>query len=46
MNRFEKAMHEGRRNTGELSNEQLNEYWLETQRQMFGESVKLSERLT
>jgi len=44
MNRFEKAMHEGRRSKGELSGEQLNEYWLETQRQMFGESVTLTEQ--
>ncbi|MGB3224916.1 MAG: M3 family oligoendopeptidase [Desulforhopalus sp.] len=43
MNRFEKLMHEGRRKYGELSNEQLSEYWLSTQRAMFGDSVNLSD---
>ncbi|MEK6201068.1 MAG: M3 family oligoendopeptidase, partial [Desulfobulbaceae bacterium] len=41
MNRFEKLMHEGRRDKGELSSELLSEYWLQTQRQMFGDSVNL-----
>ena len=41
MNRFEKLMHEGRRDKGELSSELLSEYWLQTQRQMFGDSVTL-----
>lgn len=44
MNRFEKAMHEGRRKQGELSGEQLNGFWLETQGQMFGNSVTLTEQ--
>jgi oligoendopeptidase F len=43
MNRFEQLMHEGRRKHGELSSEQLSEYWLSTQRAMFGNSVNLSE---
>ncbi len=43
MNRFEKLMHEGRRKHGELSSEQLSEYWLSTQRAMFGDSVNLSD---
>lgn len=43
MNRFETAMHEGRRQRGELSSQQLSEYWLQTQRDMFGESVTLTE---
>lgn len=43
MNRFEDKMHEGRRNHGELSSEQLNDYWLTTQRAMFGDSVNLTE---
>ncbi|MDO5675498.1 MAG: M3 family oligoendopeptidase [bacterium] len=43
MNRFEKAMHEGRRNQGELSAEQLSQFWLETQGAMFADSVTLSE---
>jgi oligoendopeptidase F len=41
MNRFEKRMHEGRRDKGELSSEFLSEYWLQTQHQMFGDSVTL-----
>ncbi len=44
MNRFEKAMHEGRRVKGELSGAQLNEYWLDTQGEMFGDSLTLSEQ--
>lgn len=43
MNRFEQAMHQGRREQGELSSEQLSGYWLETQRQMFADSVTLTE---
>ncbi|NLZ16962.1 MAG: M3 family oligoendopeptidase [Desulfobulbaceae bacterium] len=43
MNRFEKAMHEGRRNCGELSAEQLSSFWLESQKAMFADSVQLSE---
>jgi len=42
MNRFEQLMHEGRRNHGELSSEKLSEYWLTTQRAMFGDTVHLS----
>ena len=41
MNRFEHMMHEGRRNHGELSSEKLSEYWLTTQRAMFGNTVHL-----
>ncbi len=43
MNRFEQAMHNGRREKGELSSEQLSEYWLSTQREMFGDSVNLRD---
>jgi len=43
MNRFEALMHDGRREHGELSTEQLNEYWLTTQRAMFGDSVTLRD---
>ncbi len=43
MNRFEQLMHEGRRQHGELSSEKLSEYWLTTQRAMFGDSVNLSD---
>ncbi len=41
MNRFEKRMHEGRRGQGELSCEQLSEFWLATQNEMFGDAVTL-----
>ena len=41
MNRFEKRMHEGRREQGELSSEQLSEFWLATQGEMFADSVTL-----
>jgi len=41
MNRFEAAMHNGRRQQGELATEQLSAFWLETQRPMFGDSVTL-----
>jgi len=43
MNRFEAAMHNGRREQGELSTEQLSALWLATQKPMFGDSVRLSE---
>lgn len=43
MNRFEKLMHEERRQQGELSSEQLSRYWLSTQHAMFGDSVNLGE---
>ncbi len=43
MNRFEKLMHEGRREHGELSSEELGERWLRTQREMFGDSVVLRD---
>jgi len=43
MNRFEAAMHTGRRQQGELSADQLSALWLETQRPMFGDSVTLRE---
>lgn len=41
MNKFEELMHEGRRTHGELSSDQLSEYWLTTQQAMFGDSVTL-----
>lgn len=43
MNRFEASMHNGRREQGELSTEQLSAYWLATQTAMFGESITLSD---
>ena len=43
MNRFEHLMHEGRRNQGELSSDQLCTFWLETQQEMFSDSVVLTQ---
>ena len=43
MHRFEEAMHEGRRQQGELSAEQLGELWLATQRPMFGDAITLRD---
>jgi oligoendopeptidase F len=43
MNQFEKLMHEGRSKEGELSSEQLGTYWLNTQQEMFGNSVNLRQ---
>jgi oligoendopeptidase F len=41
MNRFEDVVHTTRREEGELSMEKLEELWLGTQRQMFGDSVDI-----
>jgi oligoendopeptidase F len=41
MNRFEDAVHTERRERGELSPERVEELWLETQAQMFADSVDL-----
>jgi len=43
MNRFEDAIHNRRREQGELSGEELSRLWIETQKQMFGDSVTLTE---
>jgi len=43
MNRFEDAVHNGRRQHGELGSEQISEMWLTTQEAMFAESVTLTE---
>lgn len=43
MNRFENLTHNARRNSGELSPDEISEYWLETQKAMFGDSVNLSD---
>ena len=42
MNRFEDVVHTTRREEGELSMEKLEELWLGTQRQMFGDSVDIA----
>jgi len=43
MHCFEAAMHQGRRQEGELSADRLSELWLATQRPMFGDAVSLSQ---
>ncbi|MCL2459731.1 MAG: M3 family oligoendopeptidase [Desulfobulbus sp.] len=43
MNRFEAAVHAGRRRQGELSAEQLSALWLESQIPMFGDTVTLRD---
>ncbi len=43
MNRFEDAVHTHRREQGELTTEQFSEYWLQTQRHMFGDSVTMTD---
>ena len=43
MNRFEDKMHNARRQEGELTAERFNALWLETQRDMFGDSVTITE---
>lgn len=43
MNRFEDALHTARRAEGELPTPRINELWLKTQRDMFGDSVTLRD---
>jgi oligoendopeptidase F len=43
MNRFEDLVHTGRRTDGELAVEQFGELWLETQRELFGDSVQMTD---
>lgn len=43
MNRFEHAIHTARRNEGELTTERFSELWLGTQREMFTDSVTMTE---
>jgi oligoendopeptidase F len=43
MNRFEDAVHNLRRTEGELSTERIGEAWLETQRELFGDSVRITD---
>jgi oligoendopeptidase F len=43
MNRFEDAVHNLRRTEGELSAERFGEEWLRTQREMFGDAVRISD---
>lgn len=43
MNRFEDKIHTARREQGELSKEQFSEYWIETQKDLYGDSVRLTD---
>jgi oligoendopeptidase F len=43
MNRFEHLVHTRRRNTGELSVDAFNEAWVESQSEMFGDSVQITD---
>ncbi|TVQ67672.1 MAG: M3 family oligoendopeptidase [Balneolaceae bacterium] len=43
MNRFEEKMHTARRVEGELSKEQFSALWRETQEDLYGDSVTLTE---
>jgi oligoendopeptidase F len=43
MNRFENAMHTERRQAGELSVDRFGELWAETQAEMLGDSVEITD---
>ncbi len=43
MNRFEHLVHTRRRSEGELSVDHINELWTETQLELFGDSVEMTE---
>jgi oligoendopeptidase F len=43
MNRFEHLVHTGRRSEGELSVDRLDEIWVQTQAELFGDSVEITE---
>jgi oligoendopeptidase F len=43
MNRFENAMHNARREEGELSVERFGELWAETQHAMLGDAVEITD---
>jgi oligoendopeptidase F len=43
MNRFEAAVHQARRTSGELAPEQFSSLWMSTQQEMFGKSLTLGE---
>ena len=43
MNRFEHLVHTRRRAEGELSVDRINEAWVETQAELFGDSVEITE---
>jgi oligoendopeptidase F len=43
MNRFEDRIHTARRNEGELTTEQFSQHWYETQHQLYGDSITLTD---
>ena len=43
MNRFEDALHNARRDEGELSADRIAEHWVRTQRAMFGDSLAITD---
>ncbi len=43
LNRFEHAIHTARREQGELDTSQFNQLWLETQRDLFGDSLTVRD---
>ncbi len=43
MNRFEDGLHTARRTEGELTAERIGELWMNSQRTMFGQSVRLTD---
>lgn len=43
MNQFEQAVHTTRRETGELTVDQLGELWARSQAEMFGDSVEITD---
>jgi oligoendopeptidase F len=43
MNRFEHLVHTRRRSEGELSTERICESWVEAQRELFGDSVEITD---
>ncbi|MFP4001777.1 MAG: M3 family oligoendopeptidase [Thermoplasmata archaeon] len=43
MTRFEQKLHQAQREKGELKSEEINELWLETNREEFGDSIELRD---
>ncbi len=43
MNRFEHLVHTGRREQGELSVDRLSELWVQSQAELFGDSLQMSD---
>ena len=43
MNRFEHLVHTGRRTEGELSVDRIGEMWIESQAELFGDSVEITD---